>query len=218
MRSTFLFQALSATLLSLTSTVHANDLSHYPYVPRDIRCPSNSHVGFLHNSYTYNAPLYKFTNITGSFFDSSWYVRGIPTITTTGIDNVPGATRAGVVGNSTFNETLTMYSMYPDALIYSYHGQPITYVLPNVPPAHFYGYAETMRFESICGGKATYIDLLSYMCSNDQVAAYNLWYLDHMSTFEGMAANLGATVLAGDCPCSNKDFRGRGKTRTTSSL
>jgi hypothetical protein len=94
-----------------------------------------------------------------------------------------------------------MYSMYPDALIYSYHGQPITYALPNVPPAHFYGYAETMRFESICGGKATYIDLLSYMCSNDQVAAYNLWYLDHMSTFEGMAANLGATVLAGDYPC-----------------
>jgi hypothetical protein len=120
---------------------------------------------------------------------------------TTGTDNVPGATRSGpLVGNNVFNETLTMYSAHPDALMYTYHGKAVTYPAPNGSPVYFHGYAETMRLDSICDGKGTYIDLITWVCADEQIAAYNIWYTAHASSFEGMAAGLGATVLAGDCP------------------
>ena len=119
---------------------------------------------------------------------------------TTGTDNVPGATRSGDIGGSTYNETLTMYLAHPDILTYTIHGRPWTYAAANFGPVHFVEYAETMRFESICGGKATYIDLITYTCSDDQTLAYNAWYMFHMGTFEGLSVMLGATVLAGDCP------------------
>jgi hypothetical protein len=57
-----------------------------------------------------------------------------------------------------------------------------------------------MRFESICGGKATYIDIITHTCSNHQTLAYSGWYTFHESVFPGLAATLGATIMAGDCP------------------
>jgi hypothetical protein len=58
-----------------------------------------------------------------------------------------------------------------------------------------------MRFLSICGGQATYIDVLTYECSLDnQVGAYDSWYNVHTLAFPEMAASLGASVMAGDCP------------------
>ncbi|KAF7356291.1 hypothetical protein MVEN_00961000 [Mycena venus] len=202
MLTTLLSRAIGVLLLGLISNAHANGSMHY--VPNDIHCPKDSQVGFVHNSYIYNAPLHQFTNITKSFFDIKWY-GDIPATNFTGTNNVPGATRSGVVPvgdnpNNAFNDTLTMYSMHHDSLEYTYRGQPVKFVLPNQRPAHYYSYAETMRFQSICDGEASYIDLLSYLCADDQIAAYNLWYMLHMSTFEGLAASLGATVLAGDCP------------------
>jgi hypothetical protein len=45
-----------------------------PYVSNDIHCPADLRISFVHNSYTYAAPLAQFTNLTESFFDQSWYV------------------------------------------------------------------------------------------------------------------------------------------------
>jgi hypothetical protein len=86
------------------------------------------------------------------------------------------------------------------AFAYSFHGDALTYSPPNKSAVHFDGYAETMRLEGICNGRATYIDVISYLCSNDSMAAYDIWYALHMYSFQGMAASLGATVMAGDCP------------------
>ncbi|KAF8216927.1 hypothetical protein K438DRAFT_1798032, partial [Mycena galopus ATCC 62051] len=199
MLSALVCRTLGVALLALAFADRAqgsNDVSN------DIPCPADSSAGFVHNSYTYIAPLYKFTNITESFFDLSWYGGTIVT-NTTGTDNVPGATRSGPFAGVPYNETLTMYHKRSDALMYSYHGKSVTLSFPNQRPYRF-DYAETMRFESICDGSATYIDLITYLCSNDSTAAYDLWYTTHMSTFETLAAKLGAPVLAGDCPQKSK--------------
>ncbi|KAJ6581950.1 hypothetical protein B0H19DRAFT_1117103 [Mycena capillaripes] len=196
---TFLLKALGVALLCSIST-RADD-SHHSSVHSDIQCPKGSHASFIHNSYTYNAPLHKFTDLTKSFFNITWY-DGIVVTNTTGTDNVPGATRSGPFGGTTYNETLTTYSMRSDALTFSFHGKGFTDVGP--PSVTFDSYVETFRFESICSGKATYIDVLTHVCSNDQTVSYNLWYALHMTTFEGMAAGLGALILAGDCPVESK--------------
>ncbi|KAJ7698974.1 hypothetical protein B0H17DRAFT_1129519 [Mycena rosella] len=189
---------LGIALLSFISTASAvasaHDSSHSPVVHSDLHCPTGSSTSFVHNSYTYNAPVHKFTHIAGSFFNITWYGGAIVS-STTGTDKIPGATRSGNLGG-TFDETLTAYDTRPDALIFTYHGQ---YTL-NQQPRNPMRYTETTRFESICGGKATYIDIITYVCSDDQIAAYNVWYTLHMSAFQGLAATLGATVLAGDCP------------------
>ncbi|KAF8216920.1 hypothetical protein K438DRAFT_1704054 [Mycena galopus ATCC 62051] len=196
MLSALVCRTLGVAFLALSFTDRAQGSN---YVSNDIPCPADSSAGFVHNSYTYIAPLFKFMNITESFFDESWYAGTIVT-NTTGTDNVPGATRAGPFGTATFNETLTMYHKSSDALMYSFHGKGVILSPPNQRTYRFDGYAETMRLESICDGSATYIDLITYLCSNDSAAAYDLWYTTHMSTFETMAAKLGAPVLAGDCP------------------
>ncbi|KAJ7509769.1 hypothetical protein B0H11DRAFT_1901158 [Mycena galericulata] len=193
-------------LLSFIYATQTHDTSsHYPYIRNDLQCPEGSHVSFLHNSYAYQAPLHKFTDITKSFFHIAWY-GGVPANVTTGTVNVPGATRGGPYYGGTFNETLTMYLTHPDVLNYTIHGKPVTFLTPNRAPIHFDGYAETMRFESICGGRATYIDLITYICSEDQATAYDVWYTLHMVTFEGLAAKIGALVLPGDCPRVSLEF------------
>ncbi|KAJ7307012.1 hypothetical protein DFH08DRAFT_824281 [Mycena albidolilacea] len=169
-----------------------------PYVSNDIHCPADLHISFVHNSYTYAAPLAQFTNLTKSFFDLSWYNNAVVT-NTTGTYNVPGATRSGAFAGAIYNETLTMYSKRADALTLSYYGQPLTTVPKTGPPLKFGHYVETLRFESICGGTATYIDALTYTCSDNPVAVYDAWYTDHMAGFPGLAAKVGAPVLAGDC-------------------
>ncbi|KAJ7656433.1 hypothetical protein DFH06DRAFT_1411188 [Mycena polygramma] len=125
----------------------------HPNVLNDIHCAEDSHVGFVHNSYTFNAPLDTFTDVTKSFFDIKWY-GGTVVTNTTGVDGVPGATRSGRFDDALYTDTLTMYSLRPDTFEFSYHGDA-----PTFTPA--IRYAETMRFESICGGTATYIDVIS---------------------------------------------------------
>jgi hypothetical protein len=94
--------------------------------------------------------------------------------------------------------------MRPDALEFSYHGKDFLDMrpAPYPSPLRIDHYNETMRFESICDGQATYIDVLTYTCSGTQKLAYDFWYTLHQSTFAGLAASLGATVMAGDCPCA----------------
>ncbi|KAJ7625589.1 hypothetical protein FB45DRAFT_835856 [Roridomyces roridus] len=168
----------------------------YPYVPSDIHCPSGSHHGFLHNSYTYLAPLHKFTAITGSFFNVTWYANTIVNATT-GMDNVPGATRSGPASAETsFHETLTAFTSYPgDMLEYTYHG-----AATSDNGVDLEGYAETLRFRSICGGKATYMDIVTYFCSRQRIAAYDIFYQGHLVSFPGIATEIGAPVFEGDCP------------------
>ncbi|KAF7370281.1 hypothetical protein MSAN_00659400 [Mycena sanguinolenta] len=200
MPSTMRSKAFVAALIGLVlNSDCAAGSTHY--VPNDIHCPANSYTTFVHNSYTYIAPVDKFIDITKSFFDNLWYDGSVVT-NTTGTDNVPGATRSGPYGGSPYNDTLTMYTIHSDALMYSYHStEPITYPGPPGQPAlHIYGYAETMRFESICGGMATYIDLLTYVCSSDHNAAYQGWDVVHTRTFDAMATKIGAESLVGDCP------------------
>ncbi|KAJ7117581.1 hypothetical protein C8R44DRAFT_791042 [Mycena epipterygia] len=195
MHFTSLVKFLGAALLCWVSTAHARA---DPITTNDLHCPKGSYTGFVHNSYAYNAPLHKFTDITKSFFHEVWYAN-THVSNTTGTDNVPGATRAGYfVGH--FNETLTAYLLRPDELSYTYHGRPYTFAAPNRRPIYFPRYAETLRFMSICGGRATFIDVNTYLCSDDQIAAHDVWYSTHMTTFKGLAVKVGATVLAGDCP------------------
>ncbi|KAJ7812807.1 hypothetical protein B0H14DRAFT_3879526 [Mycena olivaceomarginata] len=125
---------------------------------------------------------------------------GVPVTNTTGTDNVPGATRSGTLAGGAYYETLTAYKLRSDVLEYSYHGDPYILAVPGQPTINFNGYAETMRFESICGGKATYIDIITYTCSDHQTLAYSGWYTFHESVFPGLAATLRATIMAGDCP------------------
>ncbi|KAF7370286.1 hypothetical protein MSAN_00659900 [Mycena sanguinolenta] len=198
MLSTVARRALAIVFIGLTLTSSVQGSNHP--ISNDIECPANSHISFVHNSYTYNAPLHKFTEITGSFFNVSWYDNAIVN-STTGTDNVPGAKRSGGFAGAIFNETLTAVEKRSDAYIFSYHGKGFTFIPgPSYPPLRFDGYAETMRFESICGGKATYIDLLSYVCSDNQPLTYTVWSTLHTSSFDGLAQSFGATVLAGDCP------------------
>jgi hypothetical protein len=65
---------------------------------------------------------------------------------------------------------------------------------------HWDAYAETMRFESICGGQATYVDFISYICSKDQIATYTEWSELHVVSMQAIAGAIGAPILAGDCP------------------
>ncbi|KAF7335146.1 hypothetical protein MVEN_02265700 [Mycena venus] len=199
MFSTLLSRALGVALLTLLigNRVHGAELT--PYVPNDIACPPNSFPSFTHNSYAYIAPLHKFNNLTKSFFNIEWY-GGIPVTNTTGTDNVPGATRTGPFGGATYNETLTFYRKRSDLFTWSYIGKGLTFTLPPYPTITSYGYAETFLFQSICNGQATYIEVLTFSCSNNQVNNYNLWYTFHNEVFPAMASSLGAPVLAGDCP------------------
>ncbi|KAJ6549080.1 hypothetical protein DFH09DRAFT_1281536 [Mycena vulgaris] len=202
---------LATALLFLISTphVHASPISSdaKPITTSldDLQCPRGYSPTFLHNSYTYNAPLSKFTDITKSFFAIQWYPyadsKGGATVTgTAGTDNVPGATRAGVFGGAPFNETLTAYSTRSDGMAYTMHGiMPLSIAVGNPRPLRVASYAETKRFQSICGGKATYIDLITWLCSDDQITAYSAFYNTHMSTVQNLAATIGTTVLAGDC-------------------
>ncbi|KAJ7312399.1 hypothetical protein DFH08DRAFT_973477 [Mycena albidolilacea] len=141
-----LARVLSVAILLLSNRAHGHVMGN------DIQCPAGSHASFVHNSYTYNAPLHKFTNITKSWFNIQ--------CNTTGTDGVPGTTRSGVFGGAPFNETLTMYDRpHLGAFAYSFHGDALTYSPPNKSAVHFDGYAETMRLEGICNGRATYIDI-----------------------------------------------------------
>ncbi|KAJ7181040.1 hypothetical protein C8R46DRAFT_1211325 [Mycena filopes] len=185
--------ALAAALVSAHG--HPKDRGN------DLHCPEDFHVGFVHNSYTFNAPVPKFTDITKSFYDASWY-GGAVVSNTTGTDNVPGATRAGDL-NGYFFETLTAYSSGPSHLEYTLRGDPYTFTPPNstaFPTVRFAGYVEALRIEGICSGRATYIDVITYICSADEVAGYDWWYTAHQGVFPGLAAKVGATVMAGDCP------------------
>jgi hypothetical protein len=67
-------KTLSFALLSLISAGQAHESSQYRYVPNDLQCKEGFLPTFVHNSYTYIAPLHKFTNITGSFFNIAWEV------------------------------------------------------------------------------------------------------------------------------------------------
>ncbi|KAJ7763580.1 hypothetical protein DFH07DRAFT_1018316 [Mycena maculata] len=195
-----LVKTLTVAILGLLSATRAQE-SSYPYTSSDLHCPEGSHPGFVHNSYTYLAPLHKFTKITGSFFDIAWY-GGCSAAFKIGTDNVPGAIRGGPCDGGVFNETLTMFTAHSDGFESTLHGRPWTFPLPHQPPVHFDGYVETMRFESICGGKVTYIDLISHWCTDNQSGGYNAWYTIHMEVFQALAAGIGAPVLAGDCPRS----------------
>ncbi|KAF7370291.1 hypothetical protein MSAN_00660400 [Mycena sanguinolenta] len=198
MLSSVACRALAIAFIGLTLTNSVQGSNHP--ISNDIVCPANSHVSFVHNSYTYNAPLHNFTDITGSFFNISWY-GGTVVSSTTGTDNVPGATRSGPFAGGIYNETLTAIEKRPDALLFSYHGKGFTFTPgPSYPALRWDGYTETMRFESICGGKATYIDVLTYTCSNNQRLTYTAWSILHTSSFDGLAQSFGATILAGDCP------------------
>ncbi|KAK6983966.1 hypothetical protein R3P38DRAFT_2744756, partial [Favolaschia claudopus] len=189
-------------LVSIPVFVLVNATGGYsPYISSDIHCDKNAHTSFILNTYKYYAPLHKFTNLTKSFFDESWY-EGTIVSNTTGIDNVPGATRAGDVGGIHFNETLTMYTSHADALAYAYHGKGFTASGQGVnfgSSVKLYSYTEAFRFESICGGQATLIDARAYACSNNPIAAYDSWTVLHDLTFTALAGRVKAPVFTGDC-------------------
>ncbi|KAJ6534612.1 hypothetical protein DFH09DRAFT_1091940 [Mycena vulgaris] len=197
MHFTFLIKALGIVVLGSIFTAHAYESSPYPAVLNDIKCLKGSSTA---NSYTYNGPLAKFTKITQSFFHVAWHA-GAPAKKTTVADNIPGATRADILGGGAYNETLTAHVAHPGALAYTVLGAPWTYTALQKRPLHFATYVEMLRLESICGGKVTSTDLLTYLCSDDKTAAYDLWYNSHMTVFPALATKVG-TVLPGDCPCA----------------
>ncbi|KAJ7086791.1 hypothetical protein B0H15DRAFT_734943, partial [Mycena belliarum] len=164
----------------------------------DITCPPGARITFVHNSYTYNAPMKNFTDIMGSFFSIKW-TGGVPANSTTGTDNTVGASRSAVYFGGVFNETLTMILQRPDAYSYTYHGVPFLVALPGQPAVQFYNYAETLRVLSICSGAATYVDFVTYLCTNNPVHAYDLLETDlHQLTMAAVAQQANATVMSGD--------------------
>ncbi|CAK5283342.1 unnamed protein product [Mycena citricolor] len=165
---------------------------------RDKHCAPPLKSSFTHNTYTYTVPLPQITQITKDFFDIEWY-GGVVVSTHTGRNGVPGATRSGNFTGGSFHETLTEYTLRPDAFAYAYSGVPYTFAPPHAQPVHFGVYAETLRFESVCGGRATYIDFQTWSCVDDRPAGYNFWYTLHQTAAEGLAQTLKANVLAGDC-------------------
>ncbi|KAK7038557.1 hypothetical protein R3P38DRAFT_2516228 [Favolaschia claudopus] len=193
-------------LLSIPAFVLVDATSGYSqYISSDIHCDRDAHTSFVSNSYKYYAPVHKFTNFTKSFFDESWYA-GTIVSNTTGIDNLPGATRAGDFGGYHFNETLTMYTSHPDALpwtlVYAYHGKEVTAAGQGInfgSSVTYFRYGEVLGFESICGGQATLIDVRTYICSDNPIAAYDSWATLHDLTFTALAARVRAPVFTGDC-------------------
>ncbi|KAJ7756851.1 hypothetical protein DFH07DRAFT_820181 [Mycena maculata] len=191
-------KSLFATVLCLGHIFQAHaDLS--PALKHnDLHCPEGYDITFVHNAYTYNAPFHAFTNLTSSFFEIVW-TGGVPATSTTGTDNVPGATRSGPWFGGVFNETLTMYHLDDELYIWTYHGATFTYAPGGQPPVTMQAYAETTRFESICSGTATYIDIHTYLCNDNPEVVYSLLYTLHMVTFQTLAQNANATVMGGDC-------------------
>ncbi|KAJ7481551.1 hypothetical protein FB451DRAFT_1394200 [Mycena latifolia] len=193
------FTRLTAAL-GLLATAAAQSLSTDPIVNDDVECPAGSQITFLHDAYTYNAPMKAFTDQVGSFFEIVW-TGGVATDIATGPDNTPGSSRSGVYFGGRFNETLTMIVDRPDSFSYTYHGVEFPVAIPGRPKVIFYNYAETLRVHSICQGRATYIDLVTSLCTDNPEHAYDLLhtYL-HDLTFHAVAEKAGATVMYGDCP------------------
>ncbi|KAJ6549035.1 hypothetical protein DFH09DRAFT_1087106 [Mycena vulgaris] len=164
--------AVALFFLIAVPHVHASPISPAGIPPDDHQCPKGFSTTFLHNNYT-----------------------------TTGTDDVPGATRAGVFGAAAFNETLTAYSAGSDGLSYTIQGnRPLTIAQGNHQrPLHVASYAETKRFASVCGGKATFIDFSTYLCTDNQTVGYNSFYNVHMTTMKKLASTIRAPALAGDC-------------------
>ncbi|KAJ7097106.1 hypothetical protein B0H15DRAFT_31723 [Mycena belliarum] len=192
------FTALIATL-GLLSTASAQSLSIDPILNDDVECPAGSEITFLHDYYMFNAPMKAFKDQVGSFFEIVW-TGGVATDIATGPDNTPGSSRSGVYFGGRFNETLTMILDRPDSFSYTYHGVEFPVAIPGRPKVIFYKYAETMRVHSICGGRATYMDLVTSLCTDNPEHAYDLLhtYL-HDLTFHQLAANVNATAMYGDC-------------------
>ncbi|KAJ7650921.1 hypothetical protein FB45DRAFT_859578 [Roridomyces roridus] len=196
----FFFKFLFAAIVSLSTTNFPASAQVPPVLKHnDIHCPAGYQVSFVHNDYTYLGDFQAFTNITGSFYDILW-TGGVPATSTTGTDNVPGATRAGPWFGGVFNETLTYYHLDDELYIWTYHGATFTYAPNGTAILTMAAYAETTRFESICSGAGVYIDIHTYICSDNPPLAYDLLYSLHMVTFQQLALNASALVLAGDCP------------------
>ncbi|KAK6983981.1 hypothetical protein R3P38DRAFT_2576943 [Favolaschia claudopus] len=188
-------------LASIPALVLGDAVGGYsPYISSDIHCVKDAHPSFISNSYKYYAPVHKFTNLTKSFFDVSWYA-GTIVSNTTGIDNVPGATRAGDYSGYHFNETLTMYISNSDGLVYAYRGKEFKVAGQgvNLSSVTLHSYAEVLHFESICGGQATLIETRTYACSDNPIAEYDSWTVLHDLTFTALAGRLKAPVFTGDC-------------------
>ncbi|KAJ7875477.1 hypothetical protein B0H14DRAFT_3437032 [Mycena olivaceomarginata] len=76
-------------LLGLMVSHRAHGSNPPQPAPNDIVCPNHYTPTFVHNSFTYLAPLHKFTNLTKSFFDISWYVFDFATVTDYACVTVP---------------------------------------------------------------------------------------------------------------------------------
>ncbi|KAJ7458868.1 hypothetical protein FB451DRAFT_1272720 [Mycena latifolia] len=196
---TRLAQTLGFALFALLPAGHAQSTSLDPIIIDDITCPTDAKITFIHNSYTYNAPMKNFTDVMGSFYGIKW-TGGVLPNNTTGQDNVVGASRSSNYFGGVFNETLTMILERPDAYSYTYHGVPFPVAFPNQPVVQFYNYAETLRVLSICSGKATYIDFVTYLCTDNPIHAYNLLETElHQAAVQAVAQTANATIMPGDC-------------------
>ncbi|KAF7308290.1 hypothetical protein HMN09_00677000 [Mycena chlorophos] len=198
MRSQIVF-----VLLLAASALAADERYH----SLGVECPHADQRSFLHNTFAYNAPLHVFTNVVGSFFNDSWYADSVIS-ETKGKDNVPGSMRlgpSGTKGTAIYNETLLEYIYHPNSMLqYSFSGAATWFAAsPSAKATYFHGYTETMRLQSVCGGKATYIDLITWLCSDDQVAC-DIWNAAHLVSFSGIAGSVGATVMPGDCSVPTK--------------
>ncbi|KAJ7464581.1 hypothetical protein FB451DRAFT_441584 [Mycena latifolia] len=203
MAFTLLAKILGIALLSLTVSATQAHKSDHPLVRNDIICPKGSYTSFVRNNYAYNAPLDKFTDITKSFFNLTWYVSRCDHHENDRHRQRPWRDSLGRFGRRIHRNTDGV-PQTPGCARVQLPWEPYTYAPPNQKPLHFPGYAETIRFESICGGTATYFDAIAYVCSDDQMAAYDTWYTLHMVAFPGLATEVGAKVLAGDCPLTEE--------------
>ncbi|KAJ7835758.1 hypothetical protein B0H14DRAFT_3706371 [Mycena olivaceomarginata] len=200
MFSTLLSKALGIALLALIFGNHAHGSELTPYVPNDLVCPPNSYARLYAQQLRIHRPAAQVHEPYQVVFSTYRGMAGTVITNTTGTDNLPGAARSGPFGGATYNETLSFYRKRSDLLTWSYLGKGLTFTLPGHPTLTSLWLQRDVRIQSICGGQATYIDVLTFSCSDNQIANYDIWYTFHNSVFQEMAANLRAPVLAGDCP------------------
>ncbi|CAK5267242.1 unnamed protein product [Mycena citricolor] len=179
---------------------------------RDARrgpCSAGLSAGFVHNEFAYVAPLSRFTDLAGSFFHGEWFGGNDTTFThTSGTDNVPGATRSGVFASddphlryaANFTETLTHYAFRPGSFLHMSFRAVVSIGSLDAGTLHQDTYSETVRFESVCAGHATYITFLARTCAQSQSGAYDFAYGTHLAAALGLKATVGAAIMSGDCP------------------
>lgn len=125
---------------------------------------------------------------------------------TTGHNNVPGATRSFDYFGGNFVERLHYYSSNHKALEMSWRMNGTEFITnaPVKPNGTLIigGYTEALRVTSICGGLGSQVEFTGRYCSDDLKPAFDIFRGVHGAGVKNVTTELGAKEIDGtfDCP------------------